>query len=460
MIHKPKILIVDDEPLNVKLLAAILSSDNYEIIRAFNGDQALKKANEEFPDLILLDIMMPGIDGFEVTRQLKGNAETRDIPIILITAYDIADYKVIGSEAGADEFLNKPVKSPELRSRVKSLLRTKEYQDKLKPQVQTYKDESFVNREKSLVAENGPRSVHLVFEEENDAELVKMFLHGQPYQVTIQNKADDAISHSNQRPIDLILCDVMLQGEECFKFCSRLKDSEQTANTQILVVADSEYIEKKHEQFELWSDDFLIKPINVHELRARVTALLKKKAFLDRLYAGPTGSLRSAITDSLSGLANYSYFEYFLEQEIKRSLRDSRPLALVLIELPALKNHPNFIGHAAGEELIENLGKLIKENIRDIDLGARYKEKQFAMVLTNTDETRAALVVDRLQTVTQNRFPINPDHMCAKIPALDFGIAVYPSDADSIKSLLNKAEKELFKSKKKSRCRFQITGHA
>ena len=299
MIHKPRILIVDDEPLNVKLLAAILSSDNYEIIRAFNGDQALKKANEEFPDLILLDIMMPGIDGFEVTRQLKGNAETRDIPIILVTAYDIADYKVIGSEAGADEFLNKPVKSPELRSRVKSLLRTKEYQDKLKPQVQTYKDESFVNREKSLVAENGLRSVHLVFEEENDAELVKMFLHGQPYQVTIQNKADDAISHSNQRPIDLILCDVMLQGEECFKFCSRLKDSEQTANTQILVVADSEYIENKHEQFELWSDDFLIKPINVHELRARVTALLKKKAFLDRLYAGPTGSLRSAITDSL-----------------------------------------------------------------------------------------------------------------------------------------------------------------
>ena len=106
MINKSKILIVDDEPLNVKLLDAMLSADGYEIIKAFNGEQALKQVNEEFPDLIILDIMMPDIDGFEVTRRVKGNIETKDIPIILITASDAADYKTIGHEAGADEFLN------------------------------------------------------------------------------------------------------------------------------------------------------------------------------------------------------------------------------------------------------------------------------------------------------------------------------------------------------------------
>ena len=153
MNSKPRILIVDDEPLNVKLFAAILSSDSYEIIRAFNGEQALEKVNEECPDLILLDIMMPGIDGFEVTRQLKGRIETRDIPIILITAFDVADYKVIGYEAGADEFLNKPVKAPELKSRVKSLLRTKEYQDKLKLQKLTESDKSCDNGDKTLHGE-------------------------------------------------------------------------------------------------------------------------------------------------------------------------------------------------------------------------------------------------------------------------------------------------------------------
>ena len=79
MSTKHRILIVDDEPLNVKLLAAILSADSYDIISAFNGEQALEKVNEACPDLILLDIMMPGIDGFEVIRRLKDSFETKDI---------------------------------------------------------------------------------------------------------------------------------------------------------------------------------------------------------------------------------------------------------------------------------------------------------------------------------------------------------------------------------------------
>jgi len=447
MSSKPRILVVDDEPLNVKLFAAILSSESYDIIRAFNGEQALTKVNEVRPDLILLDIMMPGVDGFEVTRRLKGRIETRDIPIILITAFDVADYKVIGYEAGADEFLNKPIKAPELRSRVKSLLRTKEYQDKLKLQNQTETDKSRDNEEKIIHGETKKSTVLLVFEDADDAKSIKMFLYGQHYQVVIEKTAKDAIALSNQRQVDLILLDVMLQGEECFKICSRLKEGEQTANTQILVVADSEFLENKHEKFELWSDDFLIKPINVHELRARVKALLKKKTFLDRIYAGPEGSVRSAITDSLSGLANHSYFKYFLEHEIKRSLRDSRPLALMMMAPNGVRHNPNCVGHPAGEELLKDLGTLIKENIRDVDLGARYKEKQFAIVLANTDGNGAVMVAERLKGLIKHYFSKSTENTSAKSPAVNIGIAVYPSDGDSMDRLINQAEKKLFESK-------------
>jgi two-component system cell cycle response regulator len=453
MSSKPRILVVDDEPLNVKLFAAILSSDSYEIIRAFNGEQALIKVNEECPDLILLDIMMPGIDGFEVTRRLKGRIETRDIPIILITAFDIADYKVIGHEAGADEFLNKPIRAPELKSRVKSLLRTKEYQDKLKLQQQTETDRRTDTEEKPIHGEKDNSSVLLVFEEENDAKSIKMFLHGQPYEVIIEKTAKDVIALSNQRQIDLILLDVMLQGEECFEICSRLKEREQTANTQILVVADSQYLENRHEQFELWPDDFLIKPVNVHELRARVKALLKKKAFLDRIYAGPQGSVRSAITDRLSGLANHSYFKYFLEHEIKRSSRDSKPFALMMMELNGVGHNPNCVGHPAGEDVLKDLGTLIKENIRDVDLGARYREKQFAIVLAETDGNGAVMVAERLKGLIEHHFSKNTKNISAKSPAINIGSAVYPSDGDTMDLLIDQAEKKLFESKKEIRPR-------
>ena len=442
-----RILIVDDEPLNVKLLAAILSADSYDISSAFNGEQALEKVKEACPDLILLDIMMPGIDGFEVTRRLKGSFETKDIPIILITAFDIADYKVIGHEAGADEFLNKPIKAPELKSRVKSLLRTKECQDRLKLQNQTETEKGCESEEKTLITKNDTSVVLLAFDDENDANSINMFLHGQPYEVIVANTAQNAITLSNERQIDLVLLDGMLQGEKCFEICSRLKEEEQTANTQILVVAESDYLENKHEQFELWSDDFLIKPVNVHELRARVKALLKKKTFLDRIYAGPDESVRSAITDSLSGLANNSYFKYFLDHEIKRSFRENGPVALIMMELNDVKNHPNCVGHLAGEELLKYMGTLIKENIRDVDLGARIREKQFGIVLINTDGNGALLVADRLKDLIQNHFSVNTENMSGKNLALHMGIANYPNDAESMELLINHAEKELLESK-------------
>ena len=438
MSAKHQILIVDDEPLNVKLFAAILSSDNYEIIRAFNGEEALKKVTEEIPDLILLDIMMPGIDGFEVTRRLKRDSETRDIPIILITAFDVADYKVIGHEAGADEFLNKPVKAPELKARVKSLLSTKEYQAELKLQKQA---EAAGNGEKVIPAVNEVSSVLLVFEDENEAESIKMLLHGQPCEVMIEKTAKEAIAHSTQRKIDLILLDAMLHDEGCFEICSRLKENSQTANSQILVVADSVCFENKHQQFDLWTDDFLIQPINVHELRSRVKALLKKKTFLDRLYSSPEGSVSSAITDSLSGLANYSFFNYFLGHEIKRALRDNKPIALIMMEPNDVNPNPSHMGHLAGEELLKNLGAIIKANIRDVDLGARYKEKQFALVLVNTDEIGARIVVQRLKDLIINHFSESSDNIPAKSPTLNIGFAVYPFDADSMDLLIQQAKK-------------------
>lgn len=123
---RPRILIVDDEPMNVDYLEQELDDLGYETRAAYDGSQALVLVAEEEPDLILLDIMMPVMDGFAVCRQLKENEDTRLIPIIIMTALNDVDDRVKGIEAGADDFLTKPVDERELRARIKTALRLKE----------------------------------------------------------------------------------------------------------------------------------------------------------------------------------------------------------------------------------------------------------------------------------------------------------------------------------------------
>ena len=124
-----RILVVDDEERNRRLLAAMLAAEGYATAEAADGTQALELARQNPPDLVLLDIMMPGMDGYEVARQLKADAATKAIPIVMVTALDDRESRLRGLQAGAEEFVTKPVDRSELRVRVKNLLRLKEFSD-------------------------------------------------------------------------------------------------------------------------------------------------------------------------------------------------------------------------------------------------------------------------------------------------------------------------------------------
>ena len=142
MRDRPKILIVDDEKLNVDLMEAFLLPYGYEIIKAYNGDDAIKIIFEEQPDIVLLDIMMPGKDGFEVTEIIKNTPSTLDIPVLLVTALSDREARIRGVEVGADDFISKPIDKTLLIARVRSLLKVrafnmlqKEYRQSLEKEV-------------------------------------------------------------------------------------------------------------------------------------------------------------------------------------------------------------------------------------------------------------------------------------------------------------------------------------
>jgi two-component system, sensor histidine kinase and response regulator len=138
----PHVLVVDDIEQNVMLLEAYLSLQNYRISKAYTGEEALKKVEQEPPDIILLDVMMPGIDGYEVCRRLKSDPKTQFIPIVMVTALQEIEDKIKGIDAGADDFISKPFNKEELFTRVKSLLRIKRLYDELEQSYRTVADKN------------------------------------------------------------------------------------------------------------------------------------------------------------------------------------------------------------------------------------------------------------------------------------------------------------------------------
>ena len=450
MAHRSRILIVDDDPLNVKLLAAKLPSEEYEIIRSYNGQDALGKVEEHAPDLILLDIMMPGLDGYEVTRRLKNNPQTRDIPIILITAlYETCD-KVKGLESGADEFLNKPVDTAEIQARVKSLLSLKQYGEQLQARLQSERLLSKVSDQ----PESQKEKVLILAEDDQIAsKLIMHYLEGSSYHIESFTNGMDTLTRAQQGDVDLILLDVLLPDMDGFEICQRLKEMPQTRNIQIVMVTGLKDMESKVRGIEIGADDFLVKPVNKEELLARVNALLRRKERFDRLSADYEKALQSAITDQLTGLYNHAYFKQFLPLEIERSRRQHHPLTLLLFDIDDFKEYNDSLGHLEGDRILRELGLLIKDYVRKIDLAARYGGEEFAIVLAYTDTNGALATAERLRYAVETSSFAYKTLMPSKNLTISIGVASLQPEIGSIEELLDRADKALYRAKKEGKNR-------
>jgi len=450
---KDKILIVDDDTLNLKLLAASLASGPYECFMAQNGYAALDIVEKQSPDLILLDIMMPGLDGFEVTTKVKENPATRNIPIILITALDGSDNKVRGLEAGADEFLNKPINAAELQARVKSLLRLKHYQEQLTTRLHA--------ESRYLGLESRDRgcgriplpSILVVDDDEEDARLIQMHLHGQPYQVKAVTSGEAALACAMQERIDLVLLDILMPLMDGFEVAKRLKEKDATRGIQIVALTSLQDLESKIKGIELGVDDYLIKPVNSYELRARISTLIKKKAYMDGLQSDYETAVRAAITDQLTGLYNHAYFYHFLETELKRAKRHGLSVALVMMDIDDFKMINDAMGHLAGDEILKSLGAIVSGNVREIDGTFRYGGEEFALILPFTDSKGALTSAERIRKVLAGHPFTTASAKGHRNITVSMGISDFPRDASTLEDLVRKADAALYRAKREGKDR-------
>jgi two-component system cell cycle response regulator len=447
---KPQILIVDDEPLNVKLIAAMIPPDQYQTVLAYSGEEALHQIRDGSPDLIFLDIMMPGLNGFELTRLLKADPKSRDIPIVLVTAFGGDENEIKGLEAGADEFLNKPVNKTELLARLKSLLRLKQYQEQIKTRTCSINsftasnaDEDFSDSELNLP------TILIAEDNELDAKIIRRYLQGEPYQIKLAKDGDEAIARAQHEKIDVILLDLLLPRKNGFEVCKTIKEMEHTQNIQIIATTGLSDLDSKLKGIELGVDDYLVKPVNMHVLRMRVCSLVKKKAYLDKLCERYERAVYSAITDKLTGLYSRGYFDHFLDLEIKRSARQNAFLALLLIDIDDFKQINDTFGHLFGDRILSQLGELLKANIREIDMAARYGGEEFAVVMANTDLAEAEKVAERIRQSIQ-KYSFYPMTLLLTV---SIGIAMYPSDAISLDDLIERSDTSLYQAKRNGKNR-------
>ena len=441
-----KLLIVDDDPTNVKLLAAKLADSNYTILKAYSGEEALQKAKSENPDLVLLDVMMPGMNGFEVTARMKNDSETADIPIILVTALDGSDSKNKGLEAGADDFLNKPVHTAELKARVKSLLRLKRYSDQLK--ARSHAKGMLLNPFSSdeTLAELRLPSLLIVEDSPVDAKLIKSLLNSLACNLWTVHSGEEALSICNNHKIDIMILDMMLPGLDGYEVVKQIKENASTRSTQIIVVTSLQDIESKIKGFEFGVDDYLVKPINFNEFRARVNSLIKKKAYHDRLMANFEVAVQSAITDRLTGAYNNGYFQHYLKNELKRAERHAYPISLLMLDIDDFKLVNDRHGHLAGDNLLKEIADKLRQNMREIDVLARFGGDEFAVVLPYTQKEDAAAIAERIRVAFESCAVAVNDHLSLSI-SMSIGVADFAPGVDTVQYLIQKADKALYTAK-------------
>ena len=446
-----RVLVVDDILSNVKLLEAKLSAEYFEVITACNGEQALERVSADLPDIVLLDVMMPGMDGFEVCRRIKANAKTTHIPVVMVTALDQSSDRVSGLDAGADDFLTKPVDDTSLFARVRSLVRLKMMTDELRMREETGQSMGLADASETMIQPDPTGRILIV---EDRPESVAWFRAAlEPKNKLADVSAfEEALVQARGGDFDLIVVSLGIRTFDGLRLCSHLRSLGEVRNTPILVLVSEGENRKLAQALDMGVNDYLMRPIDRNELMARVKTQLRKKRYADKLRHNVQLSLEMAITDQLTGLHNRRYMARHLDTLMKNA-GEAKPISFLIMDIDYFKSVNDTYGHDVGDEVLREFASRISANVRGIDLACRYGGEEFVVVMPDTDTGFAYTVAERLrQSVETVPFAISRSPHKLNVTA-SFGIASSIGGKDKSESLLHRADQALYRAKREGRNR-------
>jgi two-component system cell cycle response regulator len=447
-----RVLVVDDIPANVKLLEARLSAEYFDVVTAGCGADALKICERAECDVVLLDVMMPDMDGFEVCRRLKSNPVTHHIPVVMVTALDQPSDRVKGLSAGADDFLTKPVSDVALIARVRSLARLKMMTDELRMRAVTSRDIGIESPERDAVTDTGLQGKILIIDDRpTSAERIQGFLQSS-HTVDIEVDPNEALFHAAEGNYDLIIVSLGLENFDGLRLCSQVRSLERTRNVAILAIADADSNARLVRGLEIGVNDYLTRPIDKNELMARVRTQIRKKRYTERLRDNVQMSIEMAITDALTGLYNRRYMESHVGTLIEQAVSRGKPLTVLVLDIDYFKSINDSWGHDAGDDVLREFALRIKKSIRGIDLACRYGGEEFVVVMPETDLAVATMVAERLRRrIASEPFPIQQEARAVEV-TISIGIATLGRDEDAAR-VFKRADQALYRAKRDGRNR-------
>jgi len=413
---KPLLLLVDDVPTNLHLLAALLKAD-YRIKTATSGHAALDLiARTEHPELILLDVMMPGMSGIEVLRHLRADSATHEIPVIFVSADTSEQTQLDGLELGADDYLTKPVVGTVLRARVKNILARKrnERQLRLAAHVFDYSGEAILITDRdNCIIEANPAFTRLTGYSTEE-------VRGQNPRILSSGRNPRAIYAEMWRGVKE---QGFWQGE--------LWDRHKNGATEPRLVTISTVCNPHGE-------------IDYHI--ATFSDIREQKATEERIR-------RIAYHDSLTGLPNRLHLSAALDQALSHAQRSGTEVALLFIDMDRFKLINDTLGHQVGDELLVEVAQRLKACVRESDIVARQGGDEFVVAITGLQEDLGAAAVAGKILAALGQ----PYHLAQRVlhSSPSIGISIYPVDGSDAATLMKHADAAMYHAKELGRNQVQ-----
>jgi diguanylate cyclase (GGDEF)-like protein/PAS domain S-box-containing protein len=429
-----RILIVDDEAPNRRLLEALLRPEGYVTASATNGPEALAAVAQNPPDLILLDVMMPGMDGYQVASLLKANAASSSIPIIMVTAQIDRLARLAGLDAGAEEFLTKPVDRAELWLRVRNLLRLKAFGDFL--------------RDHSAILEQQVQA------RTADLQRFRAAMDATADAITLVNRTSMRFVEVNATACTML----GYSREEFFGLGPAEIGAGSAADLERVfdaIIAGDGSDELREAKLKRKDGSYVQVEIGRHAQRAGddwiivgvVRDITERKEAERRLH-------RLAHYDSLTGLPNRTLFNETLSKTLSRAVKSAQHVALLCIDLDHFKNVNDTLGHASGDNLLAQFADRLVQSVRIRDTIGRLGGDEFAVIMQAEDGQRgAAVVAGKIQQALQAPFDLDGHEVTV---SASVGIAIHPHDATDTENLLKFSDTAMYQAKQAGRntCRF------